>query len=898
MSNLLPIHTSLHAGHNPSVQLERILAPKSVVFYVLNVLTLGLFSSAEAITKQHRIHYLDVQKEKLLQQVSELDQDWTVLDQDLKHVMEKLGKVHGPQADKKLEIETGVDDLQDKISALKGRKIAGTVASSLSFGEIVYDLIRFVGNLLANALTVGLYGVYQNYQLKNRIIILTSQNESIITSVEAINAKRCEDFSHLTDHLTAELKIRVLDEVSALNEAEEAKDKAAKLQQDLQKAQNEAAALRTAKVVDETRLNQEKLNLQAAATKKDQEMATLRNQLQSAMNKALKVQGLEAEIQRHKVAVEKLPEAHKPLAEIGAIPGRYQQKENDGLISGAFDGDHRLDADFAAEYVKRYGNKVSAAEIVASGLEYAFNTLTAQSGSGKKLQINKSPDTPYSPCMNSVFKYFVLDLLKGARLAKGPCTGPNFKVDINNKISMVSSKPHKVVRMMKDPDDPSGDGGVMKPRAWVEYQYRDDFTPTEMEMYKMGNRNYGLDAPSAKWVLEQLSQEEMDHLFNLLMSESIEDNNQDLINTRAFMQNIHNPRVELIQIGVDLISDLSSAIKEKFSIVYGPIFDKLADEDDLMPFVKEEDAHDPTKVPDTGMGQTKGDSYVEWTFDEDVLSDKRAVAAPPAYGYAGGYYGGYGTQPAVPVVKQQQPDFYELINLASAKYRHVFQNMKTLLKHPIKLGKEYHMLKWDDVNVQYHKCHEMIGADFEGEGGDRCLFSNLLAILLTDKADLTSENVSKLKKAMASYLDKPEAKKIFEDSIRETYKCTVAQYQMWLRGEPAKWDQKTFQYVHPAAVDLSSMTTLEISIAAWTLGVRIGVLPIATQAQAVVDKDGRIVPPSFYGPNTKEYFLMAWNKVGESFHGLFPKLNDDDGLTDYDEAVQEIEEYWKSIKPK
>ncbi len=226
----------------------------------------------------------------------------------------------------------------------------------------------------------------------------------------------------------------------------------------------------------------------------------------------------------------------------------------------------------------------------------------------------------------------------------------------------------------------------------------------------------------------------------------------------------------------------------------------------------------------------------------------------------------------------------------------------------------------------------MIGRDEWGEeeqgGAQHCLFSNLLAVILTDPAQLTQQNVFQLRKAMAAYLDKLQrAKKewekieefadelpegaeklielveladIFEKGIHHTYGCDILPYQLWLRNIP--YTHSGGQYVHAAGVNIEDLTPLEIQLAAYTIGVKIGLLPIAVDLKSAVDEHGRIMPiGQYYGPNTKEVLLMAVSSKAKSYYGLHPrlKLQNNEATNRIGENdlrnIREVESYWKTI---
>lgn len=445
----------------------------------------------------------------------------------------------------------------------------------------------------------------------------------------------------------------------------------------------------------------------------------------------------------------------------------------------------------------------------------------------------------------------------------------------------------------------------MKPIVEVHYKQRDDFTPDEESL----GLPKGVDAVSAKWILEQLSAEEMEYLFTYLMESVIENDHPDYIKMRSFMQKKGFPadRVGLVEIAFDLIQDLATAIQKKFDKTVLPSkYEEYFDDYDIIPFVKkEDDQKELQKIANELAPISTGPKIVDWELDADVIGDKRRYDSIA-----------------------RQKEFYDLIVDSRKKYQTVLALMgENFLQHPQTPGKEFTRLEWALVNQQYNVTHQMIGVDFNGYNGERCLFSNLLAILLgIDKKYLTAQNVRKLKNAMANYLDKLQAAsgqwsveklkplhmqsknaaktkeladlaKVFEQGIKNTHKCTISQYQAWLRGEA----------FNSASIDLNNLTSFEIQLAAFTFGVRIGLLPIKINMATKVDNIGRILPEgSIFGPNTNELLLMGiWDPLdgkGGSYYGLFPKINLDNedlyGSTNALQAAIDIETYWQSIQMK
>ena len=472
--------------------------------------------------------------------------------------------------------------------------------------------------------------------------------------------------------------------------------------------------------------------------------------------------------------------------------------------------------DFAEKYNARYGNKLSAAEVIEESFNYSFEQLIEMAGKGDKIHFNKSMELPVKAARFALFRYMALDLLKGAQVANHDDCHHGHKVQINSNVKMLPSEPENVLQFKKD--DPKGS---YRPVVIVHHRQRDDFTPSAEDCLK-SFIPYGVDPASAKWILEQLTSDEKEHLFNLLMSPVIENEHADLVKAKEFMQNKLDPRAELVRTAYNLICNMAAAFDGKFKdTVFSECYQKHLDMDDyeLQAFAKEEDI-DYTHVKD--VETPTGPKVLEWTLDLDVIGDKRPNDAKP-----------------------RQSEFVDTIVFSQVKQMSFFNNLdKDIIKNPEPKDKKFptSTLAFNgannnyDINKQYWLAHQMIGANAAGEGGQRCLFSNLLAVLVSNKNDLTDHNANCMRRAMANYLDKlqrarekwnriknlpdlpedsnqlkemAELAERFEKLIAQTHKTTVPAYQLWLRKEPASFIGG--QYVFPAQnLEAGGLTELEV----------------------------------------------------------------------------------------
>ena len=596
------------------------------------------------------------------------------------------------------------------------------------------------------------------------------------------------------------------------------------------------------------------------------------------------------------------PDIMKLASQLGPIPPKYIPRPEDNEKPGAMDIDdidqEDLDPtqiEMMKDYNKRYGDKRTASAVLEASFQYVYNSLLDMGKKNGMIQLNRAGNTVATLGAFAVYRGMVLDMIMFGKVADNGCHG--FQLKINNDVSMLPSQPEKIIQY-KD-----NQKGGLDPILTIHYKQRDDFTPDEEAL---GLRD-GVNAPAVKWILDQLTTKEKEHLFTLLMAPVIKNHHPDYKAMRAFMSNRQDPRVKLVETASVLIEDIAGGIKKKFEKnALIKCWGANANDWDIEPFIKaEDDIQGLDKIGDDGLVQVaKGPIVVDWKVDLDVLGDKRPYDVGP-----------------------RQKDFICLIVAAQQSYQILYQDFEeSLLKEPssAKKGEQFQFLDWAPINKQYHVAHQMIGADFEGRGGERCLFSNLLAVLIKDKDKLTSSNVRKLRNAMANYLDTLQRAKnswnieklkpahaqskdaainkemadlaaAFEDAIRKTHGCQLNHYQSWLRGDA--WGA--------ANIDASNLTPLEIQLASYTMGVRIGLFPIKVKGATKVDDNGRIIPDGeYYGPNTKEFLLMGcydpMDGKGGTYYGLFPKLNvvDNDKLEDNPSAYAaalDLESYWTSI---
>ncbi len=935
---------------------------RSLVFLSHNILTLGIYSTSNTLMNEKKIRELECEQLDLMHQISVLDHSWEGLEKDFSELVNKAHRIKIKQQTDFNLISDELKNLSLKKGELKEQSIINkNFAKFSTINEIALSVVRFFGLWFANVVTLGTYGIFSYLSLKNRVSFLEAQNHFIQN--EFLNRKKNRDQNinalegFIKDYIDIKSECKTLNEdiqairhtepAVAYSKAKMATMEAAQAKKDLEQINAKFTTLKTEKasvdtlknhleneiknkdfainthkarilkVEDENQiLKKAKDLLEKQDAKAKLDMAEKQKELVAYHEKVKKVNQLENENAKLLAVQKGQPEIAKLAAELGPISSRYKQRKEDGETSGALDiyikkemtayekkeieakKDKLSDFELISfeDYNVSYGDKLSATDIVIASFKNASRALFEDND---LVKLNKSNLTLKTSGISAIYRVMAYDIVRGGKIISNGCPALGYHLAINDKVKMHPSYSEKVMKYKSI-------GDTFQPMVEFRYTSRDDFTPDEDNL----QIEEGVDPVAIKWILNQLTLEEINEVLLIhLAGHVIENHHPRYIEMRKFMKNETNPRVKLVETASILIQNLARAIQKKFErTALESLLQETFNDDEIEPFKKIEafDVKEPVELEEEKK-------FVDWKLDLDVLEDKRS-----------------GTS--------YQKEFAELIEEMQRKTKKIsFYIGEDFLAAPKVPGTKYAKLEWPQLQEQYFHCHEMIGNEVKSYGdgygrlekGERCLFSNLLAVLVTKKSDLTTNNVNKLRNAMASYLAKIEgaasswkwhherrkaaqflsegAKQIkemadlyetFKLSILNTHGCTVENYINWLRKDP----------ISKLKIDLDSLTPLEIQLAAYTIGVRIALLPVNTHGGACkVDKLGRIVPQAdFYGPHTEEMLMMGvWDpldgKAG-SYYGLFPKLNLENELLKYDKdarkAAEDLIQYWNTIQLK
>lgn len=839
--------------------------------FIINFFTAGIYATSQSMEKLEKIRKLTKQQKNILDQyqkgMGNLQNIETELSKQLIQIIQskevgndEIDNLEKILKEKESKFSSKLNDVQTKFPS--------------TYTEICLDIISFIGNLLSNIFTLGIYGPYRNYYLQKKITLLESQTSSLTKGVEAVK----DDF--------------IKDKLKPLLEASLSTLSKQKLFNIFKNSPDGKAAVSFKEESDKKLAN---FQVQLNATKAEKK-------------------SLQDEIAKLKASSGNQPEIVKLSTQLGPLPLKYTPEKCPGAILGAVDlvkskKEKKEEATLPAHavaYDKRYGEWLSATDICLQGFDYAFLSLKAGAQKpGNPINFHNSKDMYLTPGHMAIYRKMVLDILKGAGVVENGCHG--YKLTINKHVDMLPTLTEKILQNKNNSEVVS-----------LHFQQRDDFTPSEE--LALQNGMGGTDPVSAKWILNDLSAEEHTYLYLILMRPLIEKTNPVYQKMMTFMSDKANPKVKLIQTAADLIENIAFSMKLKFNAAILDQYWEKQKFDDVKPFMTKEDFEADKEIQKLLNQDPNGD--IVWKIDNQVIN-------------GGGKY---------PAPNVNQMKFGKLVKTMKDHYQNVLPILgeAKLLENPPKVGQIFKSVTFDLISKYFHVSHEMIGQNESTQkGGARCLFSNLLAIICLDQKDLIHEpekneqgmkNVEALRKAMANYImkcqdvlskwekEKENFSKIdslpddekedlielknFADiaeklrvEIKNTHKCSLEEYQNWLR---------TAKQPKSKAIDLEHLTPLEIQVAAYTLGVRIGLISIKSEhAPCKVDEMGRIIPgpENIFGPDTKEVLLMAYNAPSSSFYGLYPKMNA--GMSDnlysgkYTEetinSVMQVQGYWYGV---
>jgi hypothetical protein len=847
--------------HSPKT--ESLLSHHFLTHLATNIFSLGTYGCYEMTTRQVDFRLLETEKEALLDKISTLDNQWKKLETKLTNLMQEFNNWEYRFGSERRNInqekrqlnyfKTCVQNLEKNPETLEDKsrqlKIIGKEDLPTRLRQVVLSIMTFMGNWIFTLSTLGFYSTYQNHLLRNRITILEAENQHLKCQIDPIITSHRDSLKTRIDFFTKTLNdrqdciaIQNMDAVQLVQKIEGLTNQIQELQNTNQFLLGECERLqrecRTSQEAVQTlnflnqEAHQENTNLQNKINRLNVLQSQTAEQLQRLQIELNRRQNLNPQRdslqgdQQLVILQKKLLE--KPLRSKYALTNEIELRNAILNIQGVegVQNAHEIDQSSWSEYAKRYNELETASDIVLKGFSRALEEVFELSKKeDKKIRLNKSPGTP-KHAGKVVYRFLALELLKGGYLLCD-CSG-NPELILNNKgVKMVYPNP----RWIWD-----GNNNFTKR---LSFQYRDDFTPGEVEL-EATCAAFGPDPITAKLLLVKLSKEDEDHLFNLLMEPVIDDNHPDYVNTLKKINQMSTDKKNEMNGLSDLIINMGLVLEKKFDKLVSGQWNSYLDTEnyDLQPIKKLENK---VEVKPVEIEELQSHELIPWQIKSNNFVMKNDVA---------------------------KSDFLNIMCEAQQDYQVYFRHLSSdLLLKPMKKGFEISSVTFEHIDNQYYRCHDYITSH-------GCLFSSLLSALMVNGKDITSENICKLKNAMANYLDNKDHADIFREALKNDYNLSVEEYQGWLRKEPNYMRLKMNKY---------NFTPTQIEIAAFTVGVRfclfvpkVGPSDLI-ETKCVVDEIGRLRPSEgvegyYFGPPTKEIFFMAL-KNGRTYYSLFPKLN-------------------------
>ncbi|MBA2367535.1 MAG: hypothetical protein H0V82_00745 [Candidatus Protochlamydia sp.] len=856
---------------------------KALAFGTFNLISFGIMGSIKATMDKNRVRVLELEQDYLQSKAQEVLSKWEAIEIDLHRLKEQINS----QPAERIHVDREVYELTNKINDLKNECVPAFLSKSEGITRLALNCILFLGNWIANVITLGVYGTYQNYIFEKRIALLVNQNTFVnLTLNRDLKQSKAECLIGQVGEIANKFRIqktleeiRNTDPVNARNEVLRIEQEIIPLGQELQvlNQQKTAAEVEKARLRQENQAAQsnvnlikrvndqielERIHLQNNADSQMREVAKLREKAADRDRNILAIEAASArviELQKEIEAIQSIqkgmPQVRRIQSELGPIL-KYTKRAEDLEIKGSYGISEDDDTEFLNDdtvpgikkisyrtngFSNRYKDKKTAAEVVQAALGFSLDRLLELGRQpNPKFHFNNSAmiycNDMYGANKNAVYRFMAVDFIENGKLFQDGCGGFSLKLN-RHDVKMGSSHPEYVQTYRIDPIT-----GSRQVEKRIRLTHNDDFTPP------MGDLQLalGIDPASAKWIYAQLNDEEKRHLFNLLMEPLIANDDVDLIAVQNFMENGNPARVKLVRTAYELICDIGLSFDKKFakSGLLNNQWERCDEWDEsVLPFEKPEMKF---IIPE----ETHNEQVENWIPNLDCL-----------------------------LGNDDQSEFALACLEAQLDYAKVFANFsRDLVENPLDHCTIAKVHDWGmghkGIKHQYHLSHQLLGVG--------CLFSNLTVILMNKADQVTRGSADSIKNAIAKYLDDQENSDAFEQKIKGTHGMSVKQYQNWLRGIRG-------------AIDNYALGDLEIELTAKVFGIKIGVFVDGRNIK--INEYGLMVPDGegfYYGPNTKET-LYLYNMPGSTYYGLWPRLKSGVLNDDAEAANQSIIRYRNQI---
>lgn len=890
-------NNALKAEFTPPVQ-ESIISGKFLALWILNLITLGIYSSVDLISKKFERRNLEACQNDLELKASSTVKEWKKLEDSVEKLRRDINLGNSELIDNKLE------GVSNKIKKLKEfPRLNPTTLNNIGF--VAFDCLRFLGIWFTNVTTLGLYGSWHNFCQKHEVQVLKEKNTFIVDTCHTEKDRNCARISEQVDvlkklwRLESTLKLIEIspDGIPVLiNEAaaSEIKNEMAiykisvdALSQKNQSLQKESEKLKTdyttveqarKSLVEKTMIVsaylthqiKEASHFSAQNSRIQSEVHSLRTdttttQLRAAQQAA---ETIKTQLNQVQETLNMLKRNKGDISNLVPIPPIYKQRLGvDHTIAGTFQRVNE-NGDIVNDDTIAYSRKFKDCDTLLSLLKLHLPDTFAYLLNQPFVKINKSDQNLWHPGIyNAVYNLMTFNLLLDAGVTKGTNDGDchGYSVDLNQHVKIRPSNP---IIMRSNKDGEQNDK--------IVFSNYDEWSVADC-----GDAIHGIDPVSAMWILSR-SDILNYKLRILLLQDLIPEDNAILIATRRFMENKENPEVQLIETAYTLITTMAKVLHYKYGDkLRVSCWDELCNEDIEPAFIKSEikiikDNKDKIIPWDTNA------SIKYFGYERLKVNGAELYSAPTMASYM---------KTSLEKIKQgllqAKGSDYPIGGTCPAKLPEDFSLIKNLL------SRQYWMTHF--VLNDYYSTPRV----YHG-----CLFSSLWTLTCIDSnyVKYGYGNVQFLKNAMANFLGDAENGKLFKEVIAGSHKTyvfaknenepmTVEDFCYWLKNgstDTYTCNRMVDGKTREIKVDMTEDGfAVVLQIYAAMLKVQVNVF---TNKCQIKEKNGFIVPANdtyTFGPRTDVQLNIFCNN-SKSFYALLPKIKDEkhQKLMDYGKECQ------------
>ncbi|MCE2981991.1 MAG: hypothetical protein LW832_00350, partial [Parachlamydia sp.] len=449
----------------------QLFSSESLIFLFFNLVSLGLYGTAQMNCQQISAKKLDIQNKNFENKVAGL----------LTEIGEIEQEIH--QASKRAAVGEAVD-----YSRLEGRvlQIPTQYADMMTESDqpfVSFSFVNTISNLFSNIMTLGLYALYHTRSLQSDLYFDTSKQYRDKTigkkqadhvakrlaakiekikdaekmrqeNEELINGPLGREYSNLNE-LRNERKHLLREAALLKNEKPRWEAARRKLEISLERLREEKAS--SEQLVQEleeqyqallarypNHLNIDVNELRKIARKRDKKDIKLNQLIEEQANLENQIVGSNQNLDPQK----------RDLLRLGPVPAKYEKTADDQEIKGVYGIEPgETDEALLTDYAKRYNGRQTALKIIQTAVDYSIQELLRLSEQDSpKIHFNKSYfifDEKYKKHKYAIYSLAALDFIMNGKLFK---KGNDFQLKLNaDGVCMGSSRPHVVQTNRIDP---------------------------------------------------------------------------------------------------------------------------------------------------------------------------------------------------------------------------------------------------------------------------------------------------------------------------------------------------------------------------------------------------------------------------------------------------------------